>query len=283
MKILILAHANDLFAHYVADTIKRCFSPEAIRLILAEDLVYAVHWMHEINNETINTRIDFADGSCWETGDTGVIFNRLKNCSVPLFSHAEIDDRNYAMMETTALWLSWLKSFTCPIVNPIQPASFGNSPRSDLQWAALINKVGLPMINFVFTTDPRHLQRTRITEKSDNVASLPNWFNNNDSQLLLNSQPVMLQEPLDLDSLRKFWIVGDEIVGLDVDISHSGLQRLRKYSNCDLLELTLVTSKVSHDWKILDVNTFPHHADVRAIDAIGNYLAMIASERLEKS
>ena len=112
-----------------------------VKLVSAEEIVYAPRWVHRLADSPVESEITLHDGTLIRGPETGVVFNRLQRVDMPQFAPA---DREYALMEMHALILSWLLSLPCPVINAPAPQGLAGADRSPLAWQYLAAKAGLP-------------------------------------------------------------------------------------------------------------------------------------------
>jgi hypothetical protein len=91
------------------------------RLLTAEMLESATQWEHHLDSSTDSISFVLADGQHISGTDVQGVLNRLMAPSQNLLRRAVPADRDYALQETTAFYLSWLNSLSCPMLNQPTP------------------------------------------------------------------------------------------------------------------------------------------------------------------
>lgn len=117
---------------------------EPLEVVSAEALAYSPRIEHRLGAGPPSVQIQLADGRAVSSEGVRGLLNRLTH---PPMGHLEVApqrEREYAMQEISALFLSWLTAMPGPVLN--RPAPFGLAgPGLDpLQWLALAARAGLP-------------------------------------------------------------------------------------------------------------------------------------------
>lgn len=273
MEFLILAHLGDETALRVYAALRARHGSDQVKFVSSEELVLAPYWAHRLENVQVTTNIHLSDGTTLDSANIGLVFNRLVVLTMPHFASATEVDRDYAVMEMTALCLSWLASLPCPVVNAVTPPGLGTQTRTHAEWLWLAGKAGLPTQGYHLTTDPRWFREPSY---------LPHKCQKNNSENLLEKTsgiPSSRQPTLYLETLSKQWqsmlVAGDQVMGNLVDLYGEQLTRLAKLASCDLLEVLFAhpMSKSNQiiapeKWKVCGVNSFPHFQTTEAISAV---------------
>jgi len=276
MKIWILAHFGDDTAQRVYAAFRSRRKSDQVRLITSEELVLAPHWRHKLSQGTITSQVQLADGT-WIIPDPGdLIFNRLQAVKMPQFEIASREDQNFAAQEMYALWLSWLSSLPCAVVNSASPRGLSGQNRSPVEWLMLAARAGLPVRGYAFTSDPRHFP-TRYGNPSRRLAGLDNRRMASYETI---TRPIVSRQPLiDLEPISKdqevVLLAGDRTVGKLTEPFGVPLRRLGELAGCDLLQATFARvgspkpyPNDTPDWRILGVTAFPVVHDLAGINAI---------------
>jgi hypothetical protein len=91
------------------------------RLLTAEMLESATQWEHHLDSRTNSISFVLSDGQAISGQEIDGVLNRLMAPSQNLARRAVPEDRDYALQETTAFYLSWLNSLSCPLLNQPTP------------------------------------------------------------------------------------------------------------------------------------------------------------------
>jgi hypothetical protein len=149
--ILVLCDENDVSALWAAEALRaRGLSPT---VLTGADLATAQTWQHRVGTGTVRCEILLSGGLVFRSQDVHAVLNRLR--AVPWAWQRRIggDDRDYAIQEMYAFYLSWLHGLPGPKLNPPTPQGLCGNPRHPSVWAALAARVGLPMQPFRQTSE----------------------------------------------------------------------------------------------------------------------------------
>ncbi len=91
-----------------------------IVLLTPEALSSMESWEHRVGNSNTRTSFRSAGYGISDQSLRGVI-NRLMGPPQTVFSQVAPGDREYALQELNAFYLSWLSSLSCPVFNPATP------------------------------------------------------------------------------------------------------------------------------------------------------------------
>lgn len=271
MRFLILAHSNDQTALQVHVMLRARHGPDQVKLVLTEELAYAPYWKHSLEDGKATTELRLRDGSALKSECIGVVFNRLLAPTAPYFASAI--DQNYAVMEMYALFLSWLSSLPCPVVNNVSSIGLGIQTRSHAEWLLLAAKAGLPVRGFHFTSDPRWV-REKTYSPYRPQPNLGAFDFEKISPAPIGREPTFYlekvgeeQEPM-LVSLPK-------VTGRLSKLFGGPLKRLARLAGCDLLQVFFAPAATnrkdtneSAKWKVCSVTPFPHAQTMAELTAI---------------
>jgi hypothetical protein len=99
-------------------------------------------WSHRVESGSARTVVHLADGRVIDTAATDAVLNRIPALAPIGFGGADERERNYAAAEFQALFVSFLRSFGCRVVNGVD----GHGPLglwSWTRWIALAHRCGL--------------------------------------------------------------------------------------------------------------------------------------------
>ena len=250
--MLVLASADDVTALGVDEALRIRVGETGVRFITGEELALAPCWDHRLGEGETRTRILLPDGTRLDEHRLGAIFNRLQVPDLPQFYGASEADRLYAIGEVAALWLSWLASLACPVVNPPSPWSLPGPEFPLLQWLDLASRAGLPARGCTFSSDPRvfseqnyTLHRFAADGGSEPIRTPP-----------FPREPSCFFEPVGSDE-ETVLVAGDRRVGRLGDQFSDGLYRLRALAGCDLLQVMFRQSVTTGEWLVTNATSFP--------------------------
>lgn len=168
MKFLILAHRWDASAAAVAAALRRRHPAHESRLVTLEELIFAPSWAHRVDSGGVVSEVRLHDGCVLRSDETGVVLHRLGSFDLPQFGK---QDRSYAVAEMSALLLSWLEGFPCPVINPVTPRGFclGRSP---VRWLALAAEAGLPLPRMRLTSNLRRFPADGLQSADSSLPSV---------------------------------------------------------------------------------------------------------------
>jgi hypothetical protein len=149
--ILVLCDENDASALWAADALQaRGLSPTVLTGI---DLAAAQRWEHRLGKGTVDCEILLTGGVVLHSRNVRAVLNRL--ATVPWTWQRRIGgaDRDYAIQEMFAFYLSWLHGLPGRKLNPPTPQGLCGNPRHPSVWAALAARVGLPVRRFQQTSE----------------------------------------------------------------------------------------------------------------------------------
>lgn len=107
-----------------------------------EDLACATRWAHRLGS-TVTAEVTLADGRTISSSALRGVLNRLVHPAWPQLGQARTEDREYAAQEMMALYMSWLRCLSAPVLNPPTPQGLSGYWRHDSQWAVLAAEAGL--------------------------------------------------------------------------------------------------------------------------------------------
>ncbi len=140
---LVLCPEDDLSALWAYHGLKRR-GLEDLELVNTEMLAANVHWDHRIESNGATISITLADGRVISEKSIRGVLNRLVSAPSSLLPFVSPDDREYAFIEFTAFFLSWLYALPGPVLNRPSPQGLSGQWRHKSEWAFLAQKSGLP-------------------------------------------------------------------------------------------------------------------------------------------
>ncbi|MGH6797780.1 MAG: hypothetical protein ACREDI_05295 [Roseiarcus sp.] len=149
--ILVLCDENDVSALWAAEALRaRGLSPT---VLTGADLAATRRWEHRLGTGTVGCEILLGDGAFLRSRDVHAVLNRLP--TVPWTWQRRIGgaDRDYAIQEMYAFYLSWLHGLPGRKLNPPTPQGLCGNPRHPSVWAALAARAGLPARPFRQTSE----------------------------------------------------------------------------------------------------------------------------------
>lgn len=112
-------------------------------IVTAPVLASTLRWEHRVSNLGATIDIDLPDGRHLSSSESIAVLNRLSFVHTGRLDAVGGLDRDYAVQEMQALFLSWLHALPGPVVNRPTPQGLGGRWRHSSAWAVLAAQVGL--------------------------------------------------------------------------------------------------------------------------------------------
>jgi hypothetical protein len=230
-----------------------------VSLVTGGELASSPELDHHVTKGRGTFAVTLADGRRFADDGFDVVFNRLQGGEVPWFGGAADEDREYAMAETYAAWMSLLRSFRSPVVNPVGPRGLAGPGKSQLEWLALAADCGLPVREAVFTSSARR-HSTRALAPHELPEDTPLAASKSFTGVpihALGRRPGVFLEPFSSE-LESYLVLGESVVGNCPEKLMASSVRLSKTARCPLLEISV--ARFGDDGvqkKVFDVNPLP--------------------------
>lgn len=268
---LVVASPHDGGALAVGAALRRRLG-QSVRVLSPEELVLSPRWVHAVSDEGDSTETTLADGLVLRDREIRFVLCRVRALSAPHFARSLPDDRDYAVSELHALFLSWLASLPCPVVNRPHAQGLAGRERSPFEWLALAARAGLRVRGFSLTTNARrdpcpgwipHGVADGVRLWSfDASPSLP--------RALLGRSPTLFLEPIGPPCPRALVVGGDVLGDVPAHVA-SGCLRLAASVGCELLEVRFGTGR-GGDLRVTDVTHFPPLEARPEADCVADWL-----------
>jgi hypothetical protein len=141
---LIACHPSDEAALWIARGLARR-GLDPVEVVSAESLSYSTAIEHRLGAGAPSVRIEVEGGRTIAGDRVRGMLNRIVH---PPLGHLEVsreEEREYAMQEVSALFLSWLTAMPAPVLNRPAPFSLSGPSLDRLQWHLLAAEAGLPV------------------------------------------------------------------------------------------------------------------------------------------
>ncbi len=149
--ILVLCEETDVSALWAADALRmRGLAP---RVVTGAELAGAETWDHRVGTAGADCEIRLADGSRLRGSDTRGVLNRLSYLPAAWLRRYGGPDRDYALQEMHAFYLSWLHALPGPMLNPPTPQGLAGNWRHPSAWTALAVQAGLAVRAYCQTSN----------------------------------------------------------------------------------------------------------------------------------
>jgi hypothetical protein len=139
---LVLSESGDTDAVWARHGLRaRGLAP--VELVTVEELVAALRWDHRLDAAGCSSRVELADGRTIEGDLVQGALNRLVGVRPELLGRAVEADRDYAVQELYAFFLSWLAALPGRILNRPSPQGLAGAWLERSEWLALAVRAGL--------------------------------------------------------------------------------------------------------------------------------------------
>lgn len=115
----------------------------ALDVVTSADLMRAHRWEHRLEGGTARALVELSDGRTIDTAEVRGTLNRLTAPRAELLGRAVESDRDYAVQEVWAMWMSWLHTLPEPVLNRVTPPSLSGPWPSYPQWLVHASEAGL--------------------------------------------------------------------------------------------------------------------------------------------
>lgn len=117
---LILCSSSDASALWASEGL-RALGLGPLFLLTTEMFSSAVTWEHRVGNGGATLSLQLGGGYGISDHTLKGVLNRLTGPPLGVIHQVASADRDYALQEMNAFYLSWLKSLSCPVLNPATP------------------------------------------------------------------------------------------------------------------------------------------------------------------
>jgi hypothetical protein len=100
---------------------------------------------HRIGAAGASTVLELPTGQRIDTVEVNGTLNRLTWPRMEVLRAVRRGDREYAVQELWAFWLSWLRTLPAPVLNPPSPAGLSGAQMDGSDWDARAGRLGLPI------------------------------------------------------------------------------------------------------------------------------------------
>ncbi len=140
--ILVLCEAFDAAALWAADRLR--VRGREVAVVTAPDLDAAVRWEHRVSRRgAASIEIELADRRRVSSREPAGVLNRFSFVPTARLDRVAGADRDYAVQEMNALFLSWLQALPGPVLNRPTPQGLGGNWRHPSAWALLAGQAGI--------------------------------------------------------------------------------------------------------------------------------------------
>jgi hypothetical protein len=145
--VLVVCEETDLAAFWAAERLQSRGLP--VEIVTGADLAAAERWEHRLGRSGTTLALTFAGGGrCLHSRDVRGVLNRLSFLPSAWLQRIGGADRDYAIQEMYALYLSWLHALPGPLLNRPTPQGLCGNWRHPSAWAVLAARAGLPVASY---------------------------------------------------------------------------------------------------------------------------------------
>jgi hypothetical protein len=261
MTYLILSHLGDASAARTAAALAARHGSHAVCVVEDTELTGRAIWRHVLSADGTWFQLTLSNGVKLKDEDVSAVYNRLRYTFVPRFASAKPADREYAVMETFALLLSWLESLGPRVVNRASSQGLGGNTVDPTIWQAMAARAGLPIMASRFTTNRRRFRSTLSEESAFFGQMLPAQ-----PGLPVGPRPGWVHEPL-----RGTWqavtLIGGKVFGYLPHALHAGARDLARIAGYDVLGLQFVRGS-GEQWRFVGADPLVELEDALQVDAL---------------
>jgi hypothetical protein len=149
--ILVLCEETDQSALWAAEALR--LRGKTLAVVTGADLAMAERWEHTVGAAGADCELRLAGGVRLRRRDVVAVFNRLAFVPSAWQRRFGGPDRDYALVEMHAFYLSWLHALPGPKLNAPTPQGLCGNQRHPSAWTALAARAGLPVRPFRQTSD----------------------------------------------------------------------------------------------------------------------------------
>jgi hypothetical protein len=199
-----------------------------LKRITPESLTLGVQWEHYLGEKGQHIQITLADGCQISHEMVQGVINRLVSVPFGWQGLTHQDDREYAIQELTAFYMSWLYTLPCQVLNRPAPQGLCGPWRHLSEWLYLAAQAGLPI--------PPYRQ------SSENAKVEAEW---------------LMRLTTSVFSRFTVFVVGERVIGVPIAPQlQLGCRHLAKLSGTLLLGVDFATTATG-DWVFAGATPLP--------------------------
>lgn len=144
--VLVLCEEADAVAAWAVYALRR--RGLSVDIVTGADLAVAERLEHRVGRAGVAIELTLADGRRLCGTNVRGVLNRLTFVPTACLRRIGGPDRDYAVQEIYALYLSWLHALPGPLFNPPAPQGLCGNWRHPSGWTALALRAGLPTLPY---------------------------------------------------------------------------------------------------------------------------------------
>lgn len=207
-----------------------------------------------------SSRVSFKNGNGKRVNDDdwrGVVVRSFGDSAT--LANWEADDLAYVQTETQSALIAWLKSLSCPVVNPPLAENWFRPNRTLPEQQAIFARAGLPTLESIVTNDPVTARKAagRWGGKATYMplTSPLRYQITDDSQWqelekVMTQLPVCLVEPTPESAVRATYVNGEMIWAESSELDDAqrrplieGMRRLARLTSLELFQIELLVKR----------------------------------------
>jgi hypothetical protein len=179
-----------------------------VELVTSDVLACALRWDHRVGHTGASVDIVLAGGRHISGNSVKGALNRLVTLPSEQFQNASPADRDYAVQELYALFLSWLEALPGAVLNRPSANGLSGPWRPVSEWVWLAGRASLPTSSYLRShTDPPEIETGRLPFPLGTVTA---------SAIVVGDEVVGRRPPgLDAGCLRLARLTRSDILGVD--------------------------------------------------------------------
>jgi len=149
---LVLCGAADKAAHWAYAELRRA-GLEPLHIVAEEALAMPIAFEHRLSIRGVSTRLQLASGLVINSHEIEGVLNRVVGVPALHLYQAAPPERDYALQELYALYLSWLAGLPAPVLNRPSPLGLSGPVLHASTWMALAAAAGLDIGTYCLADD----------------------------------------------------------------------------------------------------------------------------------
>ena len=281
MRFLLLANDGDATAPRVATALRTRHPANSVALVTMRDLAQADELTQTVNGLHSHTTIRLRNGVTIDSGDIGVVLNRLRYVTVPQFTRSDRADRDYATMEMYALLISWLTSLRGPVVNRGGSSGLSAVPRSAFEWFRLAAEAGLRTPRLSVSSSLRRFAVSDMVPLGNGLAAGGGSAHALSS--IVGQRRGWFLEPVGLRRCS-LYVAGPHVSGALSPETKLAVRRLAASAGVSLARMDFCEALDSpHSWVFVGTDEWPDLVDRESIDAAATLLENLAARGAQET
>jgi hypothetical protein len=224
---LVLCEEGDRSAQWVYEGLRARQAPA--ELVTAEMLAHASRWVHMVGPGRVGAELLLPDGRLLEFNTVGATLNRLTGLELTR-AFSVSPDREYALQEVFALYLSVLQCPRGPILNRPSPQGLSGRIRSVPEWLMLAATSGLATLPFCVSshvdTSGQDATKTAHPDSHCQPETMPDLAGASLQQIIVAAGEVFGADNISratADAARRLTkLAGVELLGLQLTMTDRG-------------------------------------------------------------